>query len=100
MNDTTAGVGYQSGSGGSVTQSTSKATGVTLNKPCGLVTMHNAALAANTTVRFTMTNSTVNIYDQVLVAVADTATQSSYQAWSEYSRSGTVDICLRNITAG
>ena len=36
-------IGYVSG--GAVTQATSKSTGVTLNKPCGAITTHNAALA-------------------------------------------------------
>jgi hypothetical protein len=44
------GVGYQTGDGGSVTQATDKTTGVTLSKPSGKVTMHNAALNAATIV--------------------------------------------------
>jgi hypothetical protein len=42
--------GYITGEGGTVAQATSKATAVTLNKKCGQITMHNASLAADTTV--------------------------------------------------
>ena len=35
-------VGYSTGTGGAVTQITSKATGVTLNKRCGQITLNNA----------------------------------------------------------
>ena len=44
-------IGYTSGLGGAVTQATSKSTGVTLNKPCGTITMHDASLAAAAEVR-------------------------------------------------
>ncbi len=49
--------GYGTGAGGTVTQSTSKSTGVTLNKPNGVITMHNAALAAGATATFILNNS-------------------------------------------
>lgn len=54
--DVAGGVGYSSGAGGTVTQLTSKSTGVVINKVCGEITMNNAALAADAIVSFTMTN--------------------------------------------
>jgi len=51
------GLGYGTGSGGTVTQLTSKATAVTLNKPCGKITMNNASLAAGASVDFIFFNS-------------------------------------------
>lgn len=36
-------LGYATGFGGTITQATGKSTGVTLNKPCGTITTHNAA---------------------------------------------------------
>ena len=46
----TAGVGYGTGAGGTATQTTSKATGVTLNKICGTITMDSASLSHQTPV--------------------------------------------------
>jgi hypothetical protein len=57
------GMGYASGTGGTVTQLTSKSTAVALNKLCGQITMHNAALAAGARVSFVVTNSTVGASD-------------------------------------
>ena len=60
----TAGVGYSSGSGGAVTQATSRTTGVTLNNVCGAITLFSAAGSA-TPASFTVTNSTVAATDVV-----------------------------------
>src|SRR5262249_33804889 len=63
-----AGIGYQTGAGagGTVTQATSKSTGVTLNKITGAITMNAAALAAATSVTFTVTDSSVAATDAVV----------------------------------
>lgn len=73
--------GYGAGAGGSVTQATSKTTAVTLNKPSGLITMHNASLAAGASVQFSLNNSTLGVYDQVVVrptGYADYAVEVPY----------------------
>lgn len=57
-----------------VTQATSKTTGVTANSTNGQVTTHNAALAANTRANFVVTNSTVNAAKVVGVSVASPST--------------------------
>jgi hypothetical protein len=62
----TAGVGYATGAGGTVTQATSRATGVTLNKRCGAITMFSAAGSA-TAASFTVTNSTVGANDVIIL---------------------------------
>jgi hypothetical protein len=84
----TAGIGYFTGAGGTVTQATSKSTGVTLNKACGAITMNAAELAAGAGVTFTVTNSAMaadylvllnlksgytNIHDYILMAGAPAA---------------------------
>jgi hypothetical protein len=92
------GLGYGTGSGGTVTQATSKSTGVTLNKPTGRITMVNTSLAANTNVSFLFTNSTIAAGDVVLVNIYDNASLNSYQACAENSRGGSVYIMLRNTT--
>jgi len=60
------GLGYGTGSGGAVTQATSRTTGVTLNKTNGAITLVSAAGLA-TFQSFTVTNSTVAATDVVHV---------------------------------
>jgi hypothetical protein len=59
-------LGYAAGSGGSVTQLTSRTTGVTLNKATGSITLFSAA-GSTTPTSFTVTNSTVGINDTIIV---------------------------------
>ena len=67
------GIGYSVGAGGTVTQATSSATGVTLNNTTGAITMFTAAGSA-TPASFTVTNSTVGANDAVILAVKSGAT--------------------------
>ena len=62
----TAGVGYATGAGGTVTQATSRTTGVTLNKTTGAITLVSAAGSA-TAATFTVTNSTVAATDVIIL---------------------------------
>ena len=62
----TAGVGYATGAGGTVTQATSRTTGVTLNKTTGAITMFSAA-GTTTAATFTVTNSTVAATDVIIL---------------------------------
>ena len=59
-------VGYATGSGGAVTQATSRTTGVTLNKTNGAITLVSAA-GTTTWQSFTVTNSTVATTDVIKV---------------------------------
>lgn len=95
----TAGHGYATGAGGTVTQATSKSTGVTLNKVCGQITMNAAALAVSTSVGFTLTNSAIAATDVVVVNVASAATADSYQATVDAVAAGSCRLSLRNISA-
>jgi hypothetical protein len=62
----TAGIGYATGAGGTVTQGTSRTTSVTINKVAGAITLFSAAgTSAYTT--FTVTNSTVAATDVIIV---------------------------------
>lgn len=63
----TAGLGYGTGSGGAVTQATSRTTGVTLDKTNGAITLVSAAGSA-TWQSFTVTNSTVAATDVVVLS--------------------------------
>lgn len=60
-------IGYGTGSGGAVTQATSRTTGVTINKPNGAITMFTAA-GATTAATFTVTNSIVEATDVVVLS--------------------------------
>lgn len=55
-------LGYGTGSGSTVTQGTNRTTGVTINAPCGQITLFSAAGSA-TPASFTVTNSVVEAGD-------------------------------------
>jgi len=95
----TAGVGYAAGAGGSETQQTSKSTSVTINKPTGRITMNNAALNANTTVSFTLTNSTIAANDLLVLNHVSGGTAGSYTLNAQ-AAAGSASINVRNVTAG
>jgi len=101
----TSAIGYTNamngvGGGGSVTQATSKSTGVTLNKACGQITMNNAALGAGAEAVFTVTNSTVTAYDVPVVAIASGGTSGSYVVSVAAVANGSFDIVISNVSAG
>lgn len=95
---TTKAFGYGS-DGGTVTQATNKSTGVTLNKPTGRITMNAAALAANTTVTFTLTNSSITANDLLVLNHVSGGTAGSYLLNAQ-AAAGSASINVRNITAG
>lgn len=99
---TGAGVGYATGAGGTVTQGTSKSTGVTLNKLCGVITTHNASLAAGASVSFTLTNSTIAATDTIKVGVQSGASTGLYTVAITATAAGSCQITITNIgsTAG
>lgn len=93
-------LGYDTGAGGTVTQAASKSTGVTLNKSTGEIVMNNAALAATTSVGFTLTNSAIAATDVVMVSIKSGATADSYTVTVDAVAAGSCRISLRNVTAG
>jgi hypothetical protein len=92
-----AGLGYGAGSGGTVTQATSKGTTVTLNKPTGQITMNNAALLPATSVAFQLNNSLIGIYDTLICAASQNA---NYSVETLQVGAGGCAIRVTNITAG
>lgn len=95
----TDGIGYSTGAGGIVTQATSKATGVTLNKACGEITLNAASLAAATIVSFTLTNSAIALGDNLILNHVGAGTKGGYSLNAE-CLAGTATISVRNNTAG
>lgn len=93
------GVGYGVGSGGTVTQSTSKSTDVTLNKPSGKITMNNAALAAGATVSFRFYNSLMGSTDSFDVSIDGASMTIGHESYllSRTCWAGGGIISLKNI---
>ena len=96
-------LGYNTGSSttvpSTVTQATSKATAVTLSKSTGQITLNAAALAADTTVSFTLTNTVIEAGDILIMNHISAGTAGSYLLNAQ-SAAGTASINVRNITAG
>jgi hypothetical protein len=61
-------IGYATGAGGTVTQGTSRSTGVAINKGTGSITLFSTTTTANQTTTFTVTNNTVVATDTVIVS--------------------------------
>jgi hypothetical protein len=97
---TTGTLGYSTGAGGAVTQATSKATAVTLNKPTGQITLNNAALAANTSVTFIVNNNLVVATDTIIIHRVSGGTAGAYNIWVDSVATGTFSVYVRNITPG
>lgn len=91
------GLGYGTGAGGTVTQLTSKSTAVTLNKPTGQITMNNEALASNSSVAFTVNNSSCSAYDIPITSVSN---NYNYSAICIGSGSGVFVVRVTNLTGG
>lgn len=95
------GLGYGVGSGGTVTQATSKTTAVTLNKPSGLITTNNAALGAGARAVFQFSNSLIGTADALAVSIGGGApAATSYRCWVGYTSAGQAFIGIENLTAG
>lgn len=85
--------------GGTVTQITSKATGVTLDKSCGEITLDAAALASDTTVSFTLTNSAIGAKDVLVLNHVSGGTAGAYTLNAQ-AAAGSASINVRNVTGG
>jgi hypothetical protein len=87
VHDTGVGLGYGTGAGGAVTQITSAATGVTLNKFAGQITTVALTTAAAAEEEFTVTNSKVDAND--VIALSTT-----------YAGAGTPMLSVKGVAAG
>ena len=86
--------------GGTVTQATSKATGVTLNTESGQITMDNAQLDAGVEVTFTVTNDKIAATDCVVVNHGSAGTAGSYLVGVSTIAAGSFKITVTNASAG
>lgn len=93
-----AGIGYASGAGGTVTQGSSRTTGVTLSKLCGTITMYSAAVAAAASSTFTLTNTFIAATDMVIVRHVG-ATNACCWECEAIPAAGSASIVVKNISA-
>lgn len=91
-----AGIGYGTGSGGGVTQLTSKTTSVTVNKTNGYILTSNSALNGGASATFTVSNSTFAASDNVVL----NSTNGNYSARVANNNNGSFTITLKNETGG
>jgi hypothetical protein len=95
----TAGFGYGTGAGGTVTQITSRSTGVTIDKISGAITTDATSLAAGAEATFTVTNSTVAIGDVVVVCARSGQTAGTSVPIVTAVAAGSFNITLTNLHA-
>jgi hypothetical protein len=93
------GIGYATGAGGTVTQTTNKGTTVTLDKVCGQITMNNAALASGATVEFLLANTMIDGSDTVVFTQNDSITGLNYNIWGSVG-TAYCRVMVRNISGG
>ncbi len=97
-----AGIGYPAGTGGTVTQATSRTTGVTLNKLTGQITTNNASLAAEAAAEFTVTNSLVGATDTVVLSIASGSNGGDTEVIVSAVAAGSfnIKVCNNNASGG
>ena len=93
----TGAVGYRgpTGTGGNVPQLTNRNTGVTLNKPCGTITLVSEAIPAGQINTFTFTNSFIAATDFLLLNHSSGGSLSVYVI-SSTPAAGSAVINMRN----
>ena len=96
----TSGIGYATGAGGAVTQTTDRSTGVTLDTVTGAITTDSTSLAAGAEATFTVTNSTVAVGDTVIVSLRSGATANTSIPVVSAVAAGSFNIRLTNLSAG
>lgn len=90
------------GVGGTVTQATSRTTGVTINKVCGQITLFSTTATAGAVTEFTVTNSIVVSSSRSIVTVAISnpgASTGVYMPFVSLISTGSFRISLYCITA-
>lgn len=98
--EATTSLGYPTGTGGTVTQLTSRTTGVTLNKITGAITLVAGSIGGHDADEFTLTNSTIGVNDVVMLVIksgVDAATRKYYQVHTVTVAAGSCVISVGNI---
>lgn len=82
--------------GDSVTQATSRSTGVTIHAPAGQITMNSASLAAGAEAKFTVTNSHCTITSVPVVALRSGQTADTSVVAVTAVANGSFEITVTN----
>lgn len=93
----TQGAGYATGAGGTVTQLTSRTTGVTLNQACGEITLVAGSLAGHEADEFTLTNSEIAATDVVIVNIKSGAAAGTRKYYTVTVTSVSAGACTISI---
>ena len=91
-----SGIGYGAGSGGTVAQITTRTTGVTLNKPAGLITLFSTTMANTTSNTFVLTNSTIAANDFILLNHFSGGTLGNY-TFAANTSNGQANVTIRSV---
>lgn len=89
--------GFTTGNGGAVTQATSRTTGVTLNAPCGQITLVADDIPGLNSQEFTLTNSYIAATDVVMVSFASGLTSAQYDVTVTATAAGSCKISVHNV---
>ena len=92
----TAGFGYGTGAGGSVTQITDRTTGVTLDKNCGTITTDTTSLAAGAAATFTVSNDSIGANSLVQLSIKSGATTNQTRVSVTATANNSFDITVEN----
>jgi hypothetical protein len=98
-------MGYPTGTGGTVTQGTSRTTGVTLNKITGEIVLFAVGIAGHEADEFVLTNSTIEANDVIMLCVKNggslaAGTRKYYATSVNTVGAGTCTISVGNIDNG
>lgn len=97
---TTAPLGYGTGAGGTVTQLTSRTTGVTLDKITGEIVLFAGSISGHDADEFTLTNSFIGADDVIILCIksgAAVGTRKYYQVHAVAVSAGSCVISVGNI---
>jgi hypothetical protein len=93
-------LGYAAGTGGTTTQTGTKASPVALNKVTGTITTASSSLAPSAEVGFVVTNSFAAVGDAVVVHRQSGGTDNAYFIFCDGVSAGSFRVLLTNRTGG
>lgn len=93
---------WQTTGGGTVTQTTSKGTGFTLNTSTGVVTMNNSSVTGGAEVVSVFTNSTISANSVMVLchAASGAGNTEAYYLTAGNFQDGSCEITVANLSAG
>lgn len=94
-----SGFGFTTGSGGSVTQATSKTTTVSLNRVSGQIKLNNSPLAAGASATFQLNNTYIANTDILLLTLRGDFSTANYSLRGNVGTGGG-EITITNVSTG